>query len=233
MIYAVKVEQRGAIMRSLFIFVISVFIVWMPASAQLTDILELFEELKAQVETLQETFTTQGDQLSAMTERMDAVVENWNRAQPLLDRIPILDQSMGPLLEQTGDWQNILNQVFATQQQLAPLLQEWPAIQEMISTVTSMQSSFNDQLAAVTQLQQTIQNITQPQTNPRIESMEVQLADFAQIIQAEENTQLRLQQQLDDTQMWLWIALGGLSILLIFHIITWIVFRQRKAATTE
>jgi len=219
-------------MRIFLILIGVVLIHTNPAFAQLNDMLKLLEELKTQFDSLQEAFTTQGVQIETLSDQLGSLATRWDEAQTLLDRVPVLEQSVGPLLEQTSEWPEVLNQVFATQQQLAPLLQQWPAVQEMLNSVASLQGSFNDQLQTIAEIQQTIQSGAQPPDGARMGTLELQLASLQQTVQNLQTEREQLGRQMDNLQLWLWVMLGGVALLLVAQVAARIISAQRNPSAS-
>src|SRR5574337_1046934 len=139
----------------------------------LANVLKVLEDLKNQVQTLQQSFTEQGTQIANLND------------------------------------------------QIKGLSDQWPAVQEMAQTFSSLQTQLSDQLKKVSQLQQAISTLAQPNAEPRVDALQAQMMSLQQDVQVTRAENEAMQSQLNATQGWTWLALGGVVLLVIVQIVSW------------
>ena len=163
----------------------------------LANILQVLEDLKSQMQSLQQSFTDQASQVSGLNEQVGALTQQWGTAQQLIEKVPGLES------------------------QVAPLLAQWPQVQQMAQTFGTLQGQLSDQLQKLAQLQQAVAGLGASSADPRLDAVQAQMVSLQQDIQSTRSEKQAIQAQLDSMQMWMWGALGGVAILLVLQGITW------------
>lgn len=163
----------------------------------LANIVKVLDDLKNQMQSLQQSFTDQASQLTSLSGQVSGLSQQWGTAQQLIEKVPGLES------------------------QLEPVLAQWPAVQQMAQTFGSLQGQLSDQLTKLSQLQQAVAGLGASGADPRLDALQAQLVGLQQDVQSTRSEKEALQAQLDGMQMWTWAALGGVAILLLLQGITW------------
>lgn len=219
-------------MRTFFLTLLLVLSIGTTTLAQgvdLAGILQLLEELKAQVEQLQQSFNQQTFLFNNIQTQLNDMTEKFDASQETIQRIPIIEEQILPLLDQVGEFENILDQIFAVEQKLAPLLEQWPAVQEAMQTMTAIQTSFNEQVEMMAGLQQIVRELTDPtSTNEQVDALQTQVTALEQQVNDAEVQEAVLQEQINSAQMWNWVALGGVAVLLVLQVVFLMIGSRNK-----
>lgn len=188
--------------RGIWTALVLVLCVGLPGFAQggldLANILQVLEDLKSQMQSLQQSFTDQASQVGGLNEQVGALTQQWGTVQQLIEKVPGLES------------------------QVAPLLAQWPQVQQMAQTFGSLQGQLSDQLTKLAQLQQAVSGLSASSNDPRLDALQAQMVSLQQDIQSTRSEKEAIQAQLDSMQMWTWIALGGVGILLLLQGMMWV-----------
>jgi len=213
-----------------FLLIISVGTTGLAQGLDLASILSLLESLKAQVEKLQQSFDQQTFQFGNIQQQFNDFSEKFDASQETIGRIPILEEQVLPLLNQVGEFETILDQIFELDQQLAPLLDQWPAVQEVMQTMTSIQTSFNEQVDMLAGVQQIVRGLTDTTDDVQVEALQTQVTALEQQINETQASETTLREELSNVQLWNWVALGGIAVLLILQIVVMMMRNRQQSA---
>lgn len=189
------------------------------AQPDLAQLLQLLNQLQAQVQSVQETLTLQAAQLGELGQQTSALSIELSQAKGALARVSDLEGQLAPLLDQT----------FSLQQRVAPLLAGWPAVQEALNTIAALQGGFNEQLAAVAQLRKAVDGLGAPADDARIGALQTQITALQGELNSARNREAVLGQRLDAQQAGAWGALVLAVVALAAQWGTWFVRRRRTA----
>ncbi len=215
-----------------FLLIISIGTTGFAQGVDLTSILALLESLKAQVEKLQQSFDQQTFQFSNIQQQLNDFSEKFDASQETIARISVIEEQVLPLLDRVGEFETILDQVFELDQQLAPLLDQWPAVQEVMQTMTSIQTSFNEQVDMLAGVQQIVRGLTDTTDDVQVEALQTQVAALEQQIDESQASETTLREELSQVQLWNWVALGGVAVLLILQV-AFMIMRNRRQPTVS
>lgn len=164
----------------------------------LVNIVKVLDELKGQLQSLQQSFADQATQINGLNQQVGALTQRWAGVQQFVEKVPGLEA------------------------QLAPLLEQWPVLEGMAQTFGSLQGQLSEQLQKLGQLQQAVAGLSASGGDPRLDALQSEVANLQRDLQETRADKQTLQARLDSMQWWIWVALGGVGLLLLLQGARWL-----------